>query len=75
MIVPHSSTTNGSPAVVVLIVGAGVVGIGFSETIAVNVFVVVLKLIENCTFVIFTLPGTKQTDVQPVLYTTLVVTT
>ena len=62
-------------AVVALAVGAGVVGMGRSETFAVNVFVVVLKLIVNCTFVILTLPGKKQAAVQPVLYATLVVMT
>ena len=61
--------------VVALIIGTCVVGMGLSETFAVNVFEVLLKLIVNCTFVIFGLSGIKQTVIQPVLYMTIVETT
>ena len=61
--------------VIALIVGICVVGMGLSETFAVNVFEIVLKLIVNCTFVIFGLSGIKQTVIQPVLYMTFVETT
>lgn len=61
-----------SPVVLGMVVGAGVVGMAPSETLLVKFFATELKLIVNCTLVIFTLVGILHCLTSPMFVPSLV---